>query len=58
MDDAIVQEVHEIRRRLLAECSNDLDRFMERLKAAEEQDRDRLVTAEDIEKRAKASKQE
>ena len=34
MDDPIVQEVHETRQRILAECNGDLERLIARLKAA------------------------
>jgi len=56
MDDPIVQEVHEIRRRILEQCNGDLDRLIERIKAAESKDRDRLVTMEEVQTRARASK--
>lgn len=52
MDDPIVNEVRATRRRILEECDGDLDRLIERLKAAESRDRDRLVTIDDIRKRA------
>ena len=56
MDDPIVQEVHEIRQRILAECQGDVERLIARLKAAESQDKDRLVTLEDVQKRASGPK--
>ncbi len=56
MDDPIVQEVHQIRQRILAECRGDLERLIARLKAAESRDKDRLVTLDDVEKRVQASK--
>jgi hypothetical protein len=56
MDDPIVQEVHEIRRRILEQCNGDLDCLIERLKAAESKDKDRLVTMEDVQERARVSK--
>lgn len=52
MDDPIVQEVHETRQRILNECGGDLDRLIERLKAAESKHKDRLVSMEDVRKRA------
>ena len=42
--DPIVEEIHQIRRRLLEECGGDLDKFLDRLKAQEHADRDRVVT--------------
>lgn len=58
MEDEIVKEIHETRRRLFEECGNDLKRYLERLKAAEAQNRDRLVTFEEVQKRARAWKRE
>ena len=52
MDDPIVQEVHETRQRILAECDGDLERLIARLKAAESKDKDRLVALEDVQRRA------
>ena len=52
MDDPIVKDVHEARQRILAECNNDLERLIARLKAAESKDKDRLVTIEDVQKRS------
>ena len=56
MDDPIVEEIHETRRRILAECDGDLERLIARLKAAESKDKDRLVTIEDVQKRARTPK--
>ena len=41
--DPIVEEIHEIRRKLMEECGNDPRRYFARLKAAEAEDRDRLA---------------
>jgi hypothetical protein len=56
MDDPIVNEIHETRRRIFEECGNDLGRYLERLKAAEELDKDRLVTLEQVQERARKPK--
>jgi hypothetical protein len=56
MEDPIVNEIHEIRRRIFEECGNDLGRYFERLKAAEELDKERLVTLEQVLQRASGSK--
>ena len=48
-DDPIVEELHQIRGRLLAECNGDLDRLLDRYKQSE--DRDRVVTLKDVEQR-------
>ena len=52
IDDPIVQEIHETRRRIFEECGGDLDQLIARLKAAEQQDKDRLVTMTEVQKRA------
>ena len=56
MKDPIVDEVREVRRRIFEECGNDLHRLIERLKAAEANDKDRLVTFEQVQQRARTSK--
>ena len=56
MKDPIVEEVRKVRRQIFAECGNDLNRLFERLKAAEAHDKDRLVTFEQVQERARASK--
>jgi hypothetical protein len=55
MKAPIVEEVREVRRRIFAECGNERKRLFERLKAAEAQDKDRLVTFEQVQQRARAS---
>jgi hypothetical protein len=47
-NDPIVEEIHEIRAKLLAECEGDLDKLLDRYRMSEGQDRDRLVTFEDV----------
>lgn len=42
--DPIVEEIHQTRQKLLEECGGDLNQLMERYKAAEKQDQDRLVS--------------
>jgi hypothetical protein len=46
--DPIVEEIHRIRDRMLAECGGDFEKYMDRIREAQEQDRDRLVTKEDF----------
>ncbi len=43
--DPIVEEIHQIRQKLLEECGGDLNLLMARYKAAEIQDRSRVVTS-------------
>ena len=52
--DPIVEEIQQIRGRLLAECDGDLDRLLDRYKQSE--DRDRVVTLKDVEQRRHLSK--
>ena len=42
-DDAIVEEVHRTREKLLAECEGNLDKLMDRLQSRESEDRGRVV---------------
>jgi hypothetical protein len=56
MKDPIVEEVRETRRRIFAECGNDLKRYIERLKAAEANHQNRLVSLEQIQQRARTTK--
>ena len=55
IDDPIVAEIHETRRRIMAECGDDVERLIDRLTAAELQDKDRLVTKEQLKRRARSS---
>ena len=54
-NDPIVEEIHQIRGRLLAECNGDLDRLLDRYKQSE--DRDRVVTLKDVEQRRQLAQQ-
>ncbi len=54
-DDPILEELHQIRGRLLAECNGDLDRLLDRYKQSE--DRDRVVTLKDVEQRRQLAQQ-
>jgi hypothetical protein len=56
MDDPIVKEIHETRRRIFQECGGDLERLIARLKAAESNDKHRLVTMDEVQKRARTPK--
>jgi hypothetical protein len=44
MEDPFVDEVHEVRKKMLRECDGDLERLMDRLKAREEADRARVIS--------------
>ncbi len=56
IDDPIVKEIHETRRRILEQCNGDLERLIARLKAAEQKDKNRLVTMDEVQKRASSPK--
>ena len=48
MGDPIVEEIHRIRDRMLAECGGDSQKYMNRIRGAQKRDRDRLVTKEEV----------
>ena len=48
IDDPIVEDVYRARQKILDECNGDLAKWMERLKAAEAQHKDRLVTVDAV----------
>ena len=54
-NDPIVEEIHQIRGRLLAQCNGDLDQLLDRYKQSE--DRDRVVTLKDVEQRRQLANQ-
>ena len=56
IEDPIVEEVHQTRRRIFAECDGDLDRLIARLKAAGSENKERHVTVEDVRQRTRAPK--
>lgn len=50
INDPIVDEIHQIRARLLDECNGDLDQLLDRYKASEDQNRGRMVTLKDVQR--------
>ena len=42
--DPIVEEIHQIRERLLDECGGDIEALMDRLKAREVKDKNRIIS--------------
>ena len=42
--DPIVEEIHRVRKKMLADCGGDLDRYFDRLQEDEALDQDRLVS--------------
>ena len=44
INDPIVEEIHQVREKLLADCQGELDALLDRYKSSEEQDRERVVT--------------
>lgn len=46
--DPIVKEIHQARQRILEACDGDLDRLMDRLKTAEAQHGNRVITVEEV----------
>jgi len=48
LNDPIVAEIHRVRERLLAECGGDMQKYLDRLREAQIQDKDRLVTKDQM----------
>jgi len=44
INDPIVEKVYQARQKILEQCNGDLTKWMQRLKAAEAQHRDRVVS--------------
>jgi hypothetical protein len=42
--DPIVEEIHQIREKMLEECGGDIEKLMDRLKLRESKDKNRLVS--------------
>jgi len=53
INDPIVEEVYQARQKILDECKGDLTKWLERLKTAESQHQDRIVTLDNVRKRRK-----
>ena len=49
--DPIVEEIHQVRQKMLAECQGDLDQLLDRLQAAEPLEGDRMVSLEAVRER-------
>jgi hypothetical protein len=56
--DPIVEETREVRERLLAEFDGDLGKYVDHLIEEQTQDRDRLVTKEEVLRRKRESLKE
>jgi hypothetical protein len=57
MEDEIVNEIHETRRRIFEEeCAGDIERLIERLQALDAKDKHRLVSFEQVLQRASSPK--
>ena len=54
--DPIAEEIHRVRDRMLAECGGDFQKYMDRIREAQVQDRDRLVTKEEVLRRKAEAK--
>jgi hypothetical protein len=53
--DPIVEEIHQTRARLLAECGGDLHKLLDRYKSLEQNDTDRLVTLDEVRAKRRSS---
>jgi hypothetical protein len=49
--DPIVEEIHQVRQKILAECNGSLDQLLDRLQTAESADGDRVVSLEAVRER-------
>jgi len=49
--DPIVEEIHQIRQKLLEKCDGDLEKLMEHLKSCEKEHQAQVVSREDLKKR-------
>ena len=54
--DPIVEEIHQTRQKIWEECGGDLDRFLNRLRGAEKQDRSRVVSTTSLPAKAYVKK--
>jgi hypothetical protein len=52
--DPIVEEIHQIRERLLEECGGDIEALMDRFKAREVKDRGRVISWKKLKGKATA----
>ena len=51
IEDPIVEEIYQTRQRMLDECDGDLMKLIERQRAAEAKDRERVVSLRDVQRR-------
>jgi len=47
-NDPIVEEIHRVREKMLEECGGDLEKLMDRIKARESKDKDRIVSTNQV----------
>jgi hypothetical protein len=53
--DPIVEEIHQIREKLLDECGGDIEILMDRLKAREVEDKNRVISWKRLKEKATAA---
>jgi hypothetical protein len=51
-----VEEIRRTRDQMLADCGGDFQKYMDRIRKAQDQDRDRLVTKEEVLRRKREAK--
>ena len=51
--DPIVEEIHQVREKLLADCNDDLDQLLDRYKTLEHQDQSRVVCLQDVQRKSR-----
>jgi hypothetical protein len=54
--DPIVDEVRRTRQKILEDCGGDLERLLDRLKAAESQDRSRVVSMDSLRRQSRSER--
>jgi hypothetical protein len=47
-NDPIVEEIHRVREKMLEECGGDLEKLMDRIKARESNDKDWIVSTNQV----------
>ena len=50
--DPIVEEIHQVREKLLADCNDDLDKLLDRYQSSEDQDHTRVVSFQDVRRKS------
>ena len=52
--DPIVEEIHQVREKLLTDCNDNLDQLLDRYKSSEAQDHTRVVSLQDVQRKSRS----